>query len=314
MEREYGTKVRLLRILIALIEQPRFYTKKRLMELYNASEEMITHDFKAFKNAGFLIDYDNRYRYFFKESKPLKQLQQLLHFTKEDQILLSQAIDQVSPHTKRGALLKKKLASLYDYHRLGHAYLRKPYLSRVDLLLKAKAEKKMVVLKNYRSSNSNNIEDRLVEPFHISPPDDTLQAYDTQKKGLRHFRISRIRKVEETETPWENGQAHIIMRTDPFRIVDNEQVMVHIRLKVGAYNELVERFPQTKSYLLETEEDCYDFQCLVNHRFLGLSNFILGYHHQLVEVVEPELLKAHLRKQIGEMKRALFDGEAPLGD
>lgn len=309
MEEAYGTKLRLLRILIALVEQPRVYTKKRLIEIYNATEDKIKHDFNAFRAAGLLLDYDGRYRYYFKENKPLKQLRQLLHFTEEDQLLLAQAIDQVSPHTKRGEALKKKLASLYDYHRLGHAYLRKPYLSKVDLLMQAKAEKWVVVLENYRSSNSNNIEDRLVEPFHISPPDDTLQAYDVKKKKLRHFRISRIRRVKLTEEEWSHENSHNIIRTDPFRIVDNDQVMVHLKLRVGAYNELVERFPQTKSYLLEMEsEDCYDFQCLVNHNFIGLTNFILGYHHQLIEVVEPEALRAHLRAEVEKMKRQLFEG------
>ena len=122
------------------------------------------------------------------------------------------------------------------------------------------------------------------------------------KKELRHFRISRIKRIRPTETPWAYEDQHQVLATDPFRIVDDRQVMVHLRLKVGAYNELVERFPLSKAYIQEDaqEEGIYDFQARVNHQFFGLTNFILGFHHQIVEVLEPEGLKAHLR---GEMDR-----------
>jgi hypothetical protein len=231
-------------------------------------------------------------------NKPLKKLEHLLHFTKEDQQLLYQAIDQVCPYTNRGTLLKQKLASLYDYHKLGFSYLRKPYLSKVDTLLQAKEQKKVVVLRDYRSSNSNYTSDRKVEPYHPSPPDDILQAYDIDKKGIRHFRLSRIKRVVLTDEPWIYESRHIVMPTDPFRIVDSEQVIVHLRLRIGAYNELIERFPLTKAYIEHDEEDdIYDFQCMVNHRFLGLTNFILGHYHQLVEVISPESLLKHFKKR-----------------
>ena len=213
-----------------------------------------------------------------------------------------EAIDQIAAHTRRGERLKKKLASLYDYHRLGHAYLRKPYLSKVDILLQAKNEKRNVILQDYKSSNSNVISDRMVEPFHPSPPDDVLHAYDLEKKALRHYRISRITRVKLLDEIWQHEGQHQVLLTDPFRIVDSRQEMIHLRLKVGAYNELIERFPLAKAYLTEAEEDIYDFQCMVNHRFIGLTNFILGYYHQLVEVLEPESLLVHLQEEVKKMK------------
>jgi len=303
-EKEYGTKQRLLRILFAIVENPKGYTKKRLADLYaDGKESTIKHDFQAFKNAGLQLDFEKKnYCYYFKEEQKYKQLKDLLHFSEEDQAMINLIIDRIDTNGKRGQRLKKKLASLYDYKRLGHAYLRKPYLTRVDLLLQAKADRQQVILRDYRSSNKNKISDRLVEGFHVSPPDDTLQAYCVHSKGLRHFRISRISRVQLTRTPWAFEGHHTIMRTDPFRIVQNQQVMVHLRLKVGAYNELIERFPLTKSYITESEEeDIFDFQCMVNYKFLGLTNFILGYYHQLVEVLEPDSLLDHLRDTVEKM-------------
>jgi predicted DNA-binding transcriptional regulator YafY len=302
-EQEYGTKARLLRIMLAIMASPNIYTKKRLSEIYTVSEDTIKHDIGALRQAGFVLESDTNHRYYFKEEKPFRQLKDLLHFSDEDQDLLSQAIDQIAAHSKRGDRLKKKLSSLYDYKRLGHAYLRKPYLSKVDTLLEAKANKQVVVLEEYRSSNSNNIEDRTVEPFHVSPAEDVLQAFDLDKKAIRHFRISRFVRVRKTGQGWQHEGHHNIMRTDPFRIVSNDQVPVHLRLGIGAYNELLERFPLSRSYLLETdEEEVFDFQCNVNSQFIGLTNFVLGNYHLHIEVVSPDQLIDHLHAELKKIK------------
>lgn len=299
-EHEYRIKTRLLRVMRALIDSPSFYTVEKLSNIYGVDKSTIRNDLNAFKEAGFVCEYDEKYRYRFVNEKPFKKLEDLLHFSEEDQALLTQAIDQIENYSERGKRLKKKLAALYDYRRLGHAYLRKPYLSKVDLLTQAKDEERQIILKQYRSAN--RIADRLVEPFHISPPDDTVQAYDVTDKALKHFRISRIQRVELTDEPWQFKGHHNILLTDPFRIVDNRQVLVHLRIGVGAYNELTERFPLTKARIEETgDPEIFDFQCMVNHKFIGLTNFILGFHHQFIEVLEPESLIVHLRNQIKKM-------------
>ena len=292
-----------MRVLLAILEYPNGYTKQQLADRYGVSTDTITGDFRAIETAGFVLEKDERHRYAFKTDKPLRQLKDLLHFSAEDQVSLHQAIDNLPVSSERARQLKAKLSSLYDFRRLGHAYLRKPHLTKVDLLMQAKTEKCQVYLIDYRSSNSNAISTRLVEPFHISPADDTLQAFDVDKRTLRHFRITRFTRVQLTDLPWQHEGHHNIMHIDPFRIVDNNQVTVHLRLGVGAYNELVERYPLTRSHIEETDDpNIFDFQCAVNHRFFGLSNFILGFYHQHIEVLEPEGLKAHLREELGRMR------------
>lgn len=306
MVSEFTPRGRIVRIIIDLLDKQIGYTKKELMAKYDKGEDSILEDIATLRFAGFIIETDKKYRYAFKENRPYKQLTNLLHFSEDDKLLLERAIDQVSPHTKSGDRLKRKLGALYDYHKLGHAYLRKPYLTKLDLLEKAQTEKKVVTLEKYRSSNSNKISNRNVEPFYINPSDDSLHAFDIDKKELRHFRISRFKRVLSTETDWQYEGFHHIKLTDPFRINDDVQIPVHIRFDVGAYNELIERFPKTELHIIEdAEEGVYDFQCSVNHRFLGLTNFILGFHHQLVEIVEPESLREHIAAQLEKIKEKL---------
>lgn len=310
-EKEYGTRMRLIRLLLAVLERPYGYTKEQLALLYGVSKDTISGDLDVLRDAGFVLNFDENYRYAFAIEQPYKKLKDLLHFSEVEQQLLHKAIDSLdNTQDKVAERLKKKLASIYDFKRLGHAYLRKPYLDRLDLLEKAKQEERAVLLKGYRSSNSNEKSDRKVEAFHYNAAEDSLHAFDLDRKALRHFRISRIDRIEVLDEGWAHKGHHNIIRTDPFRIVDNQQVNVHIRLKIGAYNELVERFPLTEPHIKQdTEKNIFDFQCDVNSKFYGLTNFILGYHHQLVEIVSPDSLLDHLHNEIKKIQENLGVGK-----
>ena len=301
-EHEYGARSRLLRVMLAILDRPFGYTRRELASRYGCSTDTIKGDFECFENAGMLLEYDNKFRYAFQRTHSYKQLKELLHFTEEDQWILEKAIDHIAQDSPVAQKLKEKLGAIYDYHLLGHAYLRKPYLDKFDTLLQASKEKCQVILVDYPSSHSNTTQNRKVEPFHISPAEDILHAFDADKRQLRHFRISRIKRIKMLEKSWEYESHHQILYTDPFRIVSNKILPVHLRISVGARNELVERFPMTKGYIEPAaEEDMFDFQCEVNDQFYGIANFILGSHSQGVEVVSPDRLKEHLRGLVGAM-------------
>lgn len=315
---EYGTKTRLMRVFRVIQEQPFRYTIKELADKYDVSKDAIKGDFEAIKNADFELKYDSAYRYGFAADQPFEDLKGLLQLEDRDQRRLLQALLQVDSPSENLTRLRQRLAAIFgskvDFPGAadtpgavstpGPEHWRRPYLTKFQLLQQAGAEKLQVVLLDYRSSNSNVISDRRVEPFFARIEDDTVQAYDIDKQTLRHFRISRIRRIRMTETPWAYESRHQVLATDPFRIVEDQQVLVHLRLKVGAYNELVERYPLTKAFIQEDaeQENIYDFQCRVNHKFYGLTNFILGFHHQVIEVIAPEGLKRHLERERERMR------------
>lgn len=300
--KEYATRARIVRILRALAERPFGYTINQLAEIYGVSADTIRGDFQVLQNADFVLDRDERNRYALVVDKPLRQLKNLLHFTEEDQLLLDQAIDRIAGHTKQGERLKKKLAALYDFRKLGHAYLSRPYLRKLDTLLQAIDDRRQVVLEGYHSTASNTIGDRRVEPFHVSPSDDILHAYDLERNEVRHFRISRFSRVRLLDPRWEYERRHVVMPTDPFRIVDPKQVSVRMQIRVGGYNGLVEAFPLTQAYFREVEPEIYELHCQVNHAFIGLGQFLLGHHEHVVGIQEPESLTQWLRAHRDQMR------------
>ena len=297
-------KYRLLAILKLLIESPYQYTKKMLETKFNVKNDAITQDFEELKDAGFDVQYDKKYRYAIVPNKPMEHLEDMLFFTEaEKEILIEALANNAKASEKRTKRMQEKLNTIYDVSKLGSSLFSRTFLSKANLLEQAKQEKKIVKLINYRSTNSSEVTDRLVEPFQVSVKEDILHAFEVEKKAIRHFRISRIERVELLDADWRYETQHYVTATDPFRIVNDDKVRVHIRLRVGGYNELIERFPLTQAYLQPSADELgvYDFECNVNEKFFGLTNFILGYHEHIVEIIEPESLIEHIRRHIGKI-------------
>lgn len=296
-------KYRLLGVLKDLLEQPYHYTRKVLATKYGVSPDAIKNDFEELRDADFIVKWDAQYRYAIAPNKSSEYLKDVLFFTEPEKDFLLEALTQANATDQRMEKIRAKLETIYDVSKLGSSLFSKTFLNKANLLEQAKKQKRVVQLSNYRSTMSSKVSDRLVEPFHISTKEDMLHAFDLDKQVIRHFRISRIEKVKMQDAAWQYEGKHYVAATDPFRIVSDQQVFVHLKLKTGALNELIERFPLAQAYIqpCAEQDDVYDFACKVNDEFLGLTNFILGYYAHIEAILEPETLIEHIRGKIGEI-------------
>jgi predicted DNA-binding transcriptional regulator YafY len=292
-------KNRLLGILKALLEMPYYYKKQDFVKKYEVDEKTIWKDFEELRDAGFEVEYDKHYRYGIESDKPYEHLKELLYFSQNDQDFMLQAMTKMDKSDKRYERVRKKLESIYDLSRLGNNLISKQFLTKINLLEQAKKEKKVVQLIDYYSTNSGTIETKMVEPFHISPKEDMLHAFDIMSKEIRHYRMSRITRVETLQDDWKFSGHHHVQATDPFRIVNDKQVRVHVRMKVGGYNELIERFPLTFNYVKPAadEKNVFELDCNVNQGFYGITNFILGSATFIIDIVEPDSLREHIMRE-----------------
>lgn len=289
---------RTISILVRIVGQPYRFTKTELAQLYGKSKDSIKDDINAIKNAGLEVDYDYLFRLAILPSKEFKELQHLQALSNEDKAQIKRALDYLSNTNKH--YLSKKIDSLLDFQQLGIRALRKPALDRLDQLEKAKREERVVILKNYHS-RSNQIRDRMVEAFHIDTEAETIQAFDIEKMECRHFRFSRIERVEITDQAWSYSGRYRQKITDVFRIANNDQVNVHLKLNVSAYNSLVEDFPLARTYIeLGSELNTFDFQCKVNKNFIGLINFIMA-NAKDVSILSPKILAEKVVEEAKEI-------------
>lgn len=305
MSRSNVGQERILKLLVLLLQRPGRYTKAELAEYFGRDERTIYRDVKLLRQVGFEVsEVDGRYRLI--ENKQLEKLDRLLHFSAADRDYLRSVLEKHYPNSDQNHRILRRLERFYDFDRLGYQKLRRPYLAKIDALQKAQDEQRVAVLRGYRSTSSNRVADRRVEPFHLMPEHDLVQTFDLDAGGLRHFRLSRFGRVELTDERWQHENQHRIQLADPFHIVSDAQEWVRVRLTVGGYNELVERFPLTEQHILpDAEPGIYEFAAKVNAQFWGLSNFLMGNFHHVVEVGEPAGLRRLLVAQANEMNKKL---------
>lgn len=285
---------RIIRLIILVLSRPNIYTRKELATHLEVSKKTIDEDVIEIRRAGLDFRQDSlTYRCAIIPDQSFKELEYLMPLTDEERFKITTAIDRYCGNTKTATQLKNKFSSLYDFQKLGIQALRRPELEKLDLLEAAKNKKLQVILVNYRS-NSNAIKNRTVEPFHIDPEIGMVQAYDVDAKDTKHFKLNRIERILESETPWAFEHKFENKFTDVFRIADNQRETIHLEFDVYAYNALIENYPKARADILPGAKiNTYDFQTSVNANFLGVTNFILGNRGH-VTIIGPDSLKQHI--------------------
>lgn len=282
---------RVLKVLLRILAHPHKYSRPELANYFNEEQRNINGDTEIINSLPEItLHYkEPPYKCYIEPNNKYSELNKFLPLNDEDKLHLYRALDYV-PNSLQD-LLKTKIEGLYDFQQLGLRQLRHPAIEKINRLESAKKQEKKVYLKNYRSNQSNQTRDRLVEPHLINPELDTLQAFDYIRDKSIHFRLSRIERIETTDQDWENKKRHVSQNTDVFRIADNNQSQVKLRLQVRAFNMLIESFPLAKNYLdPDSKPDHFIFQAPVNHNFYGLMPFILG-HSEFIEILGPKELK-----------------------
>lgn len=293
----YTPRERVIRLLLRILNNPQKYTRPQLAEHFGVNKEAIYNDIKAINNIPELeVHYENYpYRCYLEVGNSYRELDFLSPLSTTDKTNIKTALRAQNGSSKVAEQIISKVEKLYDFQRLGLRQLRHPAIERLNRLEGAKKSQKQVRLIRYRSNN-NSIKDRIIEAFYIDTELDTLQAFDVTRNDVRHFRINRIERVEILDTNWQHHNRHQHKNTDVFRIANNNQQQVIIKLSVMAYNLLLEQYP-TASRCTEpdgTEKDTFIFQGLVNEDFKGLINFLMGHSDQ-IEVLSPISLKEKMR-------------------
>lgn len=298
---EKRIRARVISLLTDLINSPSIYKKAQLAERYGCSEDTIADDFEEMGNAGFKVDCTKDFRYYIDYRASLTHLQKELYFAEEERVAIANALISSGTNEKEFARIIRKLESLLDVSKVTNQVLNKVHLEKINALQKARDEKQKVELINYRSSASKKTTDRIVEAYYINPKENLIHAYDYNRKRLLHFKINRIERIRQLDDDWEKEGTHRnAKRPDAFGIVPEALVQLHLRMNVSAYNYLIERFPGTQGYCnpCSTDEDMFDLECEVNSEFLGITNFLIGYHEHIETVFEPYALIEHLNQKV----------------
>ncbi len=265
--------LRLLRLLMKLSGK-RWCALGEIVDILDCSERTAYRYLETFETAGFLLERNKgRYR-LQKDNANSRSLQSLMHFSEEELVILYETLDLIQGTSPVKEQLIRKLNVLYDYKAL-EQLKQSDDLAKIQRLSDAIQNKKQVILKNYRSSNSNKITDRKVEPFDYLPDYRSVWCYEYEGKSCKQFKLARIHQIEIIQRDWQNESLHLLPFTDAFRISAPKSIAkVTALLSLKAYNLLIEEYPLSKEFITQKDKG-YELNIPVAG-FNGIGRFVMG--------------------------------------
>ena len=278
-----------------------YFTVEELADKLETSYRSIYRYIDTFKELGFVVEkiHGNVYR-LVKVPSSFKDLSKLVYFSDEEAKIVCNLIENLdSTHALKSALYKK-LAAIYDLTSINEFKGSKSNAACIQALRGAMDDHKQVVLKNYASSNSGEIRDRVVEPFGFTNNHIDVWAYDVEKKDNRVFKIPRIEWVDILTSDWQHESEHHRKKIDDFRMAyDGAGKNIRLELSLRAKNLLVEEFPLAENGLTEENGKWY-YEGVVGP-MEGVGRFCIGLAGDVKVVSGPELkeyIKEFVKKNL----------------
>jgi len=286
---------RLLRIMMMLTGNIT-YTIPQLAKRLHTSERTIYRYIETFREAGFLIYREGDYFRIDKESKYLKDISDLIHFSEEEAYILKSAIENIDETNLIKQNLKKKLASVYNYKMLAEVTTHPKNKNNVEKLAEAIKNHQQIILNNYQSANSNSVQDRLVEPFKFTTNLVQVWCFEPASQTNKLFNIARIGAITLTDEPWHYEAEHNAGYMDIFRIASNKKLPVKLSLSLRAANLLIEEYPLAELYMSETGKNRWLLATDVCS-YEGVGRFVLGLYDD-IDLIDSPKFQTYLNKRL----------------
>ncbi|MCL3782509.1 WYL domain-containing protein [Prolixibacteraceae bacterium JC049] len=276
------------------------YTINEIADKFQTTPRTIYRYIDTFKEVGFkVIKQDGFFRIDKKESK-FRDLSELVHFSKEEAILLSRAIHLISDENKFKSDLYEKLYYLFDKDSIANNLITREHSDNALKLKRAVSSNEIVLLKSYSSSNSKTQKDRIVEPFEFTSIYDSVWALDLDDQQCKTFKIARIGEVIFTGENQRFLESHVKKDIDVFRFGGDERINISFNMTQTAYNLLIEEYPLSEDYITEKDSKDFVFNGWVTS-FIGVSRFLLGLMDE-VSINFPDTLRNYLNTKISKKK------------
>lgn len=287
---------RMLRLLQLLIGNRR--STAELAEILGCDVRTLQRYVDTFRAAGFIVEYHAKGIPFLNPNTgSLKRISDLVHFSEEESFILHKAIDSIDDNTTLKQNLKKKLYSIYNYPWLADVVVKPELGKNVHTLIEAIEEKRCVILKNYRSSHSNVVSDRFVEPYKFTVNYQQVWCYEPCSGAAKLFKVARIGSVEIQDSEWKYEKSHHDVCLDVFRISGQEYTgEARLKLNLRAYNLLTEEYPLAEQYIKSRTANSFILEIPVCS-YEGVGRFIMGLYAD-IKIMGDDGLMQYINEKI----------------
>ena len=265
-----------------------YLTVEQLAKRLDTSTRSIYRYIDTFKTCGFAVEKidDSIYRLISMPSG-YKDLQKLVYFSEEEARVLTYLIESLDETNSLKSSLYRKLCAVCDTKSIKEYSGTSKNAANVQALGNAMKDRKTVILKDYSSSSSGTVRNRVVEPFEFTNNHIDIWAYDCEKKDVRLFKIARIGWVDILPIDWQHGDEHDKGYLDAFRMQGKAQTHVRLEMTLRAKNLLCEEFPLAEPDITE-KDGKYILDTKVS-KMEGVGRFVIGLMGDIRVLDSPEL-------------------------
>lgn len=273
------------------------YTVNDMAERLGTSYRSIYRYIETFKEAGFVVHKleGGVYR-LGKDSKHFKDISQLIHFTDEEAHIVNQLINGLDDNNMLKQNLRRKLVSVYDCTSMANTLVKSEHAQSINMLIDAIYKRRKVVLRDYASSHTSVVQDRLVEPFGFTTNYVQVWCFEPSSGMNKLFKTSRIGAVEILDQEWEHADEHKEGYIDIFRMTGFEQHRVRLELGMLAHNLLIEEYPLAERDLKKVGNGRWELDTLVCN-YAGIGRFVMGLIED-IKIVESSEFKDYILDKI----------------
>ena len=275
--------------LMRLMSGNAYLTVEQLAKRLDTSTRSIYRYIDTFKTCGFAVEKidDSIYRLISMPSG-YKDLQKLVYFSEEEARVLTYLIESLDETNSLKSSLYRKLCAVCDTKSIKEYSGTSKNAANIQALGNAMKDRKTVILKDYSSSSSGTVRDRVVEPFEFTNNHIDIWAYDCEKKDVRLFKIARIGWVDILPIDWQHGDEHDKGYLDAFRMQGKTQTHVRLEMTLRARNLLCEEFPLAIPDVTE-KDGKYILDTKVS-KMEGVGRFVIGLMGDIRVLDSPELV------------------------
>ena len=274
------------------------YTIEDMAERLGISYRSVYRYIETFKAAGFVVHRNGGVYKLGKESRYFREISQLIHFTDEEAYVVNQLIEGLDNTNMLKQNLRKKLTAIYNCTSMAESVVEGKNAVNINRLIEAITDKKQVILKDYASSHSGVVRDRVVEPFGFTTNYVQVWCYEPESGMNKLFNTARIGAVEVSTESWQFEAEHHEGYIDVFRISGYDQRNVKLEMNVLAHNLLVEEYPLASRDIKQIDEGRWLLDTMVCD-YVGVGRFVMGLLRE-VKILTPEF-EEYIKKEIADM-------------
>jgi predicted DNA-binding transcriptional regulator YafY len=278
-----------LKLLIRLTQRNRGTVEEISRDL-DLSVRSIYRYLDAFRQLGFIIRREGG-RYSIDHDSPFfREITNRIHFSTEEALTISQVLNSVESNSPQMRHLREKLSSLYDFHIMAHYGVDDHLARNLSVIYHAIQDERIVVLRDYASTNSKKVSDRIVEPYIFLPENSEVRCYEITSGTNKTFKLARAKTVEAIDLLWSHKEKHRPFFMDLFHFSGEERHTVTLRLGTLATSILLEEYPGAEGQLTLCADGRHDLTTQVCS-FKGIGRFVLGLFDDIEVIDSPDFKK-----------------------